>query len=319
MTRNQDRVAVVIGASSGIGRASALRFARHSYRIVLASRDAGTLEVVARETRRLGSPTLIVPTDISDETQVQGLVDAAVSEFGRIDAWVCAASVFAYGRFEDVPADVFRKIIDTNLIGVISSVRAVLPVFRAQGRGGLILVGSVFSKVAAPYTSGYIASKHGLLGFAEALRPELPRGISLSLILPTTIDTPIYQHGANFTGKEVHALPPAVAPERVARAIVRSARRPRRQVVVGQTQRLTIPLQILFPTLFARLTQPALLAIALRKGPVADSDGNVFAPTPESNGISGGWRRRRRIRLASAGLVAASLLAILRVVGARTR
>lgn len=305
-------VVVVVGASSGIGRAAALRFASKGYRVVLASRDGITLAKLAEQTRARGAETVVIPTDISDPVQVDRLVAGTLEAFGRIDVWVSAASLFSYGRFEDVPPEVFRKIIDTNLMGVVSSVRAVLPVFRQQRGGKFVLVGSLYSKVTAPYTSAYVTSKHGLLGFAEVIRPELPRSVSLSLILPATIDTPIYQHGANYTGKEVHALPPAVSPHRVARAITKAAKHPRRQVVVGQIQRLTIPLQLLMPTLFARVTQPVVLAIALRKGPIPSYDGNVFSPTPESNEITGGWRARRRKRLAIAAAVALPLIVVAR-------
>jgi NAD(P)-dependent dehydrogenase (short-subunit alcohol dehydrogenase family) len=252
-----------------------------------------------------------VPTDVSDEAQVQRLADAAVAEFGRIDAWVGLASVFAYGRFEDTPAEVFRRQLETNLFGQVHSARAVLPIFRQQGGGHLVFVASIYSRVTSPYASGYITSKHGLFGFAETLHEEVNReGIRVSTVLPSTIDTPIYQHAANFSGRQAHPLPPIVAPERVAAAIVRVLRRPRRTVVVGRVQGLLVPLRTVAPGVYTRLVRPVMDLFALRRRGVEPSPGNVFDPQPELNAVSGGWRRPAPVRLLPlAALAAAALLA----------
>jgi NAD(P)-dependent dehydrogenase (short-subunit alcohol dehydrogenase family) len=289
--RIKNPVVVITGASSGIGRAAALRFAKRGARLVLAARSASSLDDVAAQCTALGASAVAVPTDVSDEGQVQRLMRKADDTFGRIDVCVSCASVHSYGRFEDTPPEVFRQVLETNLFGQVYASRAVLPYFRQRGSGVLILVGSVYSKVTTPLASPYATSKFALRGFGESLREELHgSGISLCMVLPATVDTPVYQHAANYTGKRTHPLPPASAPERVARAIVRLADRPRKAVVIGQLQRTMIPVHSLLPGFYQRAISPAMKALALRGGDVPPSPGTVFDPNPASNEVSGHWR-----------------------------
>ncbi|MEC5180862.1 SDR family NAD(P)-dependent oxidoreductase [Arthrobacter sp. CG_A4] len=302
-------VVVITGASSGIGRATARAFAERGARLVLASRSRPSLEEVATECRGQGAQeVLVMPTDVSDEDQVRALVQAAVETFGRIDVWVGAASVYSYGTVEQTPSDVFRQVLETNLLGQVYTARTLLPRFRIQGSGTLIVIGSVYSKITSPYVSPYITSKFGLLGFTEALRQELREveGVNVCAVLPATIDTPIYQHAANYTGQQVHPLPPVVSPHRVARAIVGLADRPRPTVVVGQIQRSFIPVHALLPRLYDRCIGPVMNTLALRKGPVAPTPGTVFEPDPAANQITGGWRSRPWRMAAVAAMTAAA-------------
>ncbi|WP_162149429.1 SDR family NAD(P)-dependent oxidoreductase, partial [Arthrobacter sp. Br18] len=183
--------------------------------------------------------------------------------------------------------------------------RTVLPYFRSQGRGTLIIIGSVYSKITSPYVSPYVTSKFGLLGFTEVLRQELRKAkdIHICLVLPATIDTPIYQHAANYTGQHVHPLPPVVSPHRVAKVILRNSKRPRPVTVVGQIQRTIIPIHGLFPRLYDQCINPVMNLLALRKGPTAPSSGTVFTPDPSSNQITGNWRTSRTRRLGAAGAI----------------
>lgn len=235
---------------------------------------------------------MVAVTDVRDDAQVQALADRAIAGFGRIDVWVGAASVFSYGSVEQTPPEVFDAVLDTNLGGQVRSVRAVLPVFRAQGKGVLILVGSLYSRVTSAYTSPYVSSKWALRGFTGVLRQELrdSPGIRVSLVMPATIDTPIYQKAANYTGRTQHPLPPVVAPERVARAIVRNASRPRREVAVGAAQWTLAPFSAVAPRTYERLTRFVMDHVSLRSRPHAETPGAVLAARPEDNALTGGWR-----------------------------
>jgi short-subunit dehydrogenase len=290
--RANRKVVVVTGASSGIGRATATRLAKRGASLVLAARSRSSLDEVRAECVRLGARAIAVPTDITEEGASERLVQAAVEEFGRLDVWIGAASVYGYGTFEQTPAEVFRKMVETNLLGEASSIRAVLPQFRRQRHGVLILVGSIYSKMTTPYVSAYVASKSGLLGLANVLRQELldEKGVHICTVLPATIDTPIFQHAANYTGRKVRPLPPVASPRRVAKVIARLAHKPRRQVVVGRTQRLFIPFQHSIPGLYDRFSRPLMNTVALHGSGVAPTAGTVFAPDPPSNRVNGGWR-----------------------------
>jgi NAD(P)-dependent dehydrogenase (short-subunit alcohol dehydrogenase family) len=286
---------VITGASSGIGRATAHAFARQGARVVLAARSTTSLEEVRAECEELGGEALVVPTDVTSDEDVANLVASTIRSFGRIDVWVGAAAVFAYGRFDQVPDAVFRELLEINLFGQARGVRAVLPHMQRQGSGTIVLIGSVYSRLASAYVSAYITSKHAVLGLADSIRQEVrDDGIEVCAVLPATADTPIYQHAANYLGRRAHPLPPVIAPERVARVIVRLADRPRASVIVGRIQRFGIPAHRIAPRLAGWLTTRVMNRVAVQPEPAPETDGTVFEPRPESNAVSGGWRRKRK-------------------------
>jgi len=277
---------------------------------VLASRSASALETVADECREAGGDALAVPTDVTDEAAVEALAAAAIAQFGRIDVWVGNASVFAYGRFEDLPSDVFRQVLETNLMGQVHGVRAALPHLRRQGSGTLVLVASLYSRMGSPTISPYVTSKFGLLGFAECLRQEL-RGsrIRVRVVLPATTDTPVFGHAANFTGRKVRPLPPAISPTRVARAIERAPRRRRHNAFVGRTQTATLPVHDFAPRVFDQLASWQMEHIELHSSQPANSSGTVFVAPAAASPVTGGWRSGP-LRAALVGAVAASAAAL---------
>jgi short-subunit dehydrogenase len=287
-------VVVIVGASSGIGRAAALRFARHGSCLVLAARSRSSLAEVAQACGDLGAEAGVVVADITRPGEVERIADEALSRFGRIDVWVAAASVYGYGEIDRMPADEARAIIDTNLHGTIDQVRAALPALRRSG-GVVVIVGSVFSSLASPYVWAYVASKHAVAGFAASVRQELRRGphpVEVAMIWPATTDTPIYQHAANRTGRRIHPIPPVVDPDRVARAIVRAAERPRRRRVVGVVQGSFLALHAVAPSAADRVLAVTMNRLGLRRRPTLPTSGTVDAPDPGSNAVSGGWRER---------------------------
>lgn len=282
-------VVVLTGASSGIGRVAAQMFASRGARLVLAARDREALEEVATLCERRGAEVIAVPTDVRDEAQVQALRDAAVTRFDRIDVWVNDAAVYMMGPFERVSSEQFRALLDTNVMGYVHGTRAALAQFRRQGYGTLISVGSVAGKTAYAQASAYCASKHAIHALTEAVRQELVgTNIHACLVAPATVDTPLYDHAANYTGRKMVAMPPIYSPERVARAIVSCAARPRREVLVGAASRLMPLLQMLAPWLFERVQPRMVSRRHLAGAPAADTDGNFRRPLPP-HADSGGW------------------------------
>lgn len=272
--------------------------------MVLAARDPSTLERAAQECRDVGGRALAVPTDVTDQSMVDALAQRAKQEFGRIDVWVNAAAVMAYGEFEKTPADVYRQVIETNLFGQINCARAVLPYFREQKSGVLINVSSVWGSVSSPYVSSYVVSKHGVRAFSESLQEALwlekeTQNIHVCTILPQCVDTPIFSHAGNYTGRRAKTVPPVIGPRLVVRAILKSVEHPRRQRSVRHAARFLEFANAVLPFVYDRLVPRVMSAAAFSDDPADPGPGNVFAPMPELNRVDGGWRRKD-LRLAAA-------------------
>jgi short-subunit dehydrogenase len=309
--RVRDSVVVVTGASSGIGRATALACAAHGAAVVLAARREEALQEVARECETAGGSALAVPTDVSAADAVQVLARQAVERFGRIDVWVNCAVVTAFAPFQDIPLGDFRRILDVNIMGYVHGARAALPYLREQGKGVLINVSSVVSAVPQPYTQAYSMTKAAVRALGGSLRQELwldgAKRVKVCTVLPAAIDTPLFDHAANYTGRKAKAMPPVYSAERVARAIVNLIRVPRREVAVGPAGRGLVMQMKLAPGLTERQMAVVVDKAHLdRATPAPATSGNLFQPAPGTGSVAGGWHGKRRTamrRAASAALV----------------
>ena len=296
------KVVVVTGASSGLGRASAVELARRGARVVLASRGADTIEDTAALCRSEGVEALPVVADVTNELDIANLVKRALEVTGSIDVWVNNAGVTAFGSLETTPLADLRRVLETNLWGSIFGARAVLPVFRKQGHGVLINVGSILSKIGQPFVPAYVISKFALRGLSEALRAELadqPR-IQVCTLLPYAIDTPHFQAGANMIGWKPHAMPPMQSPEVVARALADLAERPRRELHVPRSAALGLALHALFPATVERVIYDALGRWHFGGAQRLDAAGNLWAPSTEPPAVHG----HRPPRIDLTGLIA---------------
>ena len=289
-------VVVITGGSSGIGRAAARAFAREGSRLVLAARAVEPLQLVAEECGRHGAEALVVPTDVRDEEAVRALAERAVARFGRLDVWVNCAGVIAYGRFGDVPPEIFRAVVETNFFGQVHGARACLPRFREQRSGVLINMSSVWGRVTTPDVSAYVASKFAVRAFSECLHHELRDvpGVDVATMLPQAVDTPIFGNAANCSGRAIRPVPPLIDPAEVAEGIVMCARSPKREVTYRRTGRMLELLHSLAPSLYGRLLPAAFEAGNYAPRAAPRSPGSVLEPAPGDHEVHGGWSRRRR-------------------------
>jgi NAD(P)-dependent dehydrogenase (short-subunit alcohol dehydrogenase family) len=313
----RNKLVVITGASSGIGRATAHAFATEGARLVLGARDEAALADVVEECAARGATALAVPTDVTDSQQMRSLADrAAAFGGGRIDIWINNAGVGAVGSFEETPLEAHEQVLQTDLLGYLRGAYVAWPFFKAQKRGILINTLSLGSWVAQPYAAAYSASKYGLRGLSEALRGELHAypDIHVCDIYPAVMDTPGFRDGGNFTGHALKPPPPVYDPHRVAAAMVACALRPRQSTTVGGAATIARLAHFLlpgFPLLSGWLTR-----LGLEHSPQAQSSsGNLFVPSKGERRVEGGWRaakHRPNLVVAIAGtlLLGGLLLAI---------
>lgn len=314
MYRLKDRTVVVTGASSGIGRATALAFAREGARLVLAARRPEPLWQTAEDCRDLGVEVLALPTDVTAPEEVEQLARVAVETFDSLDVWVNNAGTGLFGRFWNAPIEAHRRVVEIDLMGAMHGAHAALPWFLEQERGVLINMVSLGAYVATPYADAYTAAKFGLHGLTLSLRQAVRHWphVHVCGIYPTVIDTPGFSHGANYSG---HRLAPPWGlrtPEEVADAVVAVARRPRAMRTIGLQARLAHLGGVVAPDLTARAMAMFFDSYLERAEPVKVTDGNLFEPPLVRSRSRGNWIRRReparrKMKAAGAGILGLGL------------
>ena len=292
-TAASPQVVLITGASSGIGRATALELAGRGARLVLVARGEEALDDTAEQARAAGAADVLVrPADVTDEDAIRATVEVTVGRFGRLDAVVHAAQVMAYGTIEEVPREVFETVVETAVHGTAVVARVVLPVFRGQGAGHLVIVNSLLGQVAAPLMGSYVAAKWGQLGLIRVLQQEtrdVP-GVTVSAIQPGGVDTPIYFQAASWAGSTGRPPPPVYSAHRLGRRIVSLLDRPRQQVQAGIFNPLITAGFRLVPGVYDLLVGPLMRRLAIADDEVPPTEGNVFASRPRGNATEGGWR-----------------------------
>jgi NAD(P)-dependent dehydrogenase (short-subunit alcohol dehydrogenase family) len=302
------KTVLVTGASSGIGRATALRLARHGANLVLVSRSEKTLSEVRQECEAAGASTLVAVADVGDAASVDSAFLRASARFGSVDGVVHSAAALSYGRFEDVPRDVFDASIQTTLIGTANVARSALAAFRSSGGGRLVVLGSLLGKISTPYMSSYVTAKWGVHGLIRTVQLEARStpGIDVSLVWPGGVDTPVYLQAGTYLRRHGRPPPPVDSPEKVARVVVRALGRPRRESPVGFANHVVVTGFRVFPGVFDRIVTPLMQAGGLSRGEVANSPGNVLAPQLAGEALHGRWGRHWMRPAALVGLAAAT-------------
>lgn len=286
------RTVVVVGATSGIGRSVAHQLATQGGRLVLAARSPETLEETCQEcVGRGATEVLTVPTDVGERDQVDALFTRAQERFGRLDGVVHGAAVIAYGRFQDVPPEVFDQVITTNLIGTANVARRTLRVFEEQQGGSLVLIGSVLGKIATPYMATYCTSKFGVQGLARILQIEAREtpGVQVSLVSPGGVDTPIYSQAGSYTGRPGNPPPPVSAPETVAAKVVAALDKPGRDIAAGPVNWVMVTGFRLLPGVYDVMVGPMMRLLGQGKPGLAANPGNVFDAVPDKEAVHGSW------------------------------
>ncbi|WP_082376488.1 SDR family oxidoreductase [Nocardiopsis sp. NRRL B-16309] len=334
-----DRVAVVCGASAGVGRATAREFARRGYMLGLVARGAEGLESAAREARAAGTRAVTVEADVADAAAVNEAAERIESELGPIDVWVNAPLLSVIGRFTDVSPEEYHRVTDVCYHGYVHGTRAALDRMMPRDAGVIVQVGSALAYRGIPLQAAYCGAKHAIRGFDDSVRAELAHdgsNVRVTEVHLPAVNTPQFSWVRARVGVPTRPVPPVYQPEVAARAIVWSAEHPRRRSHwVGGSTVGTVLGQRVAPRLLDRRLGATGVQSQVREdeeGPVRRPD-NLFRPLDDDrdHGAHGVFddearsrsvqeqlnRRRLGVTAAAVGACAAAAAAYKAVRGSR--
>jgi NAD(P)-dependent dehydrogenase (short-subunit alcohol dehydrogenase family) len=255
MASNTHLNVVITGASAGVGRAIARRFAADGANLGLIARGRDRLEAAAREAEMLGGKALVLPVDVADAEQVDAAADKFEDRFGPIDIWINCAMVTVLAPVHETSPDEFRRVTEVTYLGCVHGTLAALKRMRKQDRGTIVQVGSALAYRSIPLQAPYCAAKHAIVGFTDSLRSELLHQnspIHVSVVHLPAVNTPQFSWARNKMKRQAQPLPPIFQPEVAADAIHYAAFHPRREYWVGRSAIMAILGQKLFPGLLDR-------------------------------------------------------------------
>ena len=267
LTSYDNKTAVITGASSGMGRLLAVRFARAGARVVLVARRESELTALAQEIERAGGKALVLPCDVGDRAQVFAAAEQALAASGAVDILVNNAGYGHHRRFLDWDLDDMERMLRVNYLGTLYWTKALLPQMVARRSGWLVFVASVAGRLGVPEESAYAASKFAQVGLAEALSIELEDvGIHVLTVCPGTIDTPF------FDAEALARMPPVskrmmIQPEVVIDAIMEALARGKHEITVPRFIAMGYLVRLLAPEFMRRNTKRTTIdAVAKRRG-----------------------------------------------------
>ena len=325
-----NEVVTITGASEGVGRAIARRFARDGALIGLIARGRESLEGARRDVEREGGRALVLPADVADPAAVESAASAVEDAFGPIDIWVNNAMTTVFAPFDDIEPDEYKRATEVTYLGSVLGTRAALTRMKDRGGGTIVQVGSAMAYRGIPLQAPYCGAKHAIKGFLESVRTELRHDnskVHVTMVQLPGLNTPQFDHCRAKLGKHPQPVPPVYQPEVAADAVHWAAHHRRREVWVGVPTVYTILGNKIAPWLAERYLARTAVNSQQTDQPInGDLPDNLFEPAPGDAGAHGEfddmahgrslqfWATRHRRELAAAGAagVAGAATALLR-------
>ena len=290
-------VVVITGASAGVGRALAQRFAADGARIGLIARNAERLEAAVAEVRAAGGSAISCPADVADHAAIEAAADRVEAELGPIDIWINVAMATIFAPFREMTAEEFRRATDVTYLGFVHGTMAALKRMQPRDRGTIVQVGSALAYRSIPLQSAYCGAKHAVVGFTDSLRSELIHDgsrVQLTVVHLPAVNTPQFDWGRNRMPKRPQPLPPIYQPEFAAEAIHHAALNPRREVLLGWPTMQAIFGQKLAPGYLDRMMARKAYSGQQSDEPAKDRPDNLFSTVDGDFGAHGRFDRVAR-------------------------
>jgi len=292
---------VVTGASAGLGRAIALKFARERCRVSLIARSAEGLDSAKREIEAFGGQALAFALDVSDAAAIFQAADETAQRWGTIDIWINNAMVTMFSPVSEMSAEEFRRITEVTYLGYVHGTMAALKHMRPRNSGTIIQIGSALSYRAIPLQSAYCGAKFAIRGFTDSLRSELLHdrsGIRLTMLQLPAVNTPQFDWARNRFPFRPQPLPPIFQPETIADRVFRAARNPPREIWIGFSALKAIAGTLAAPGLLDRyLAKSGYDGQVSEERAPPDPTDNLFAPAPFGHVVRGRFSRQARNRV----------------------
>src|SRR5436190_4064763 len=291
-------IALVTGASAGVGRATARRLAADGYDVALLARGREGLEAGRKEIEGLGRRALAIPADVADAEQLEEAAERTESELGPIDVWVNNAMTTVFARFAEIEPDEFRLATEVTFLGTVWGTKAALDRMKPRDRGSIVIVGSALAYRGIPLQAPYCGAKHGVKGVFESLRTELRHdksNVHLSMVQLPGLNTPQFLHCRSKMPKVPQPMPPYYEPEVAADAVHWSAHHRRRELYVGGPTIKTIVGNKVAPWLVERvLAKQAYGGQQSDKPADPERKDNLMSPAPGDPGAHGPYDQKAR-------------------------
>ena len=282
---------VITGASAGVGRAVAHRFARAGANLALIARDAAALSEVKGEVESLGGSAMVVPADVADANAVLNAADSIMTRKGSIDIWINNAMVTVFSPLWKITPDEFHRVTEVTYLGVVHGTMAALRHMRPRNRGTILNVGSALAYRGIPLQAAYCGAKFAIRGFTESLRTELIHAnsaIALMIVELPAVNTPQFDWARTHMPRQPRPVPPVVEPEVIADVIFRAALRPRREYWIGFSTLKVILGNAVLPGYLDRYLAKNAFDQQETKTPVAETRrDNLMAPVDGQHRIRG--------------------------------
>jgi short-subunit dehydrogenase len=289
----RDYTVVITGASAGVGRAVALRFARAGGKLALIARDPTALEEVSQQAKKLGATALSIPCDVADADALFKAADAIAAEYGAIDIWINNAMVTVFAPVKEIAPEEFRRVTEVTYLGMVHGTMAALRHMRPRNSGTIVQVGSALAYRGIPLQAAYCGAKHALRGFTDSLRTELEHdnsAIAVTIVELPAVNTPQFDWARTHMARRPRPVPPVVQPEAVAEQIFRAALNPKREYWLGTSTLKAILGNMVLPQFLDRyLAKNAYEAQETQAAVMPTRKDNLMAPVGESHRTHGSF------------------------------